>query len=89
MRVQVIPMSSGEYEVQVEESPDLVTNAQVQPPEVILAALPGQEPERIVRTSVEYLLERDDVDGLGPALSLDSLWEEDADFASALRARLG
>jgi hypothetical protein len=88
MRVQVIPMSSGEYEVQIEESADLVTNAQVQPPEGIMADLPGREPEHIVRASVEYLLERDDVEAIGPSVSLDSLWERDADFAAALRSRL-
>jgi hypothetical protein len=87
MRLTVIPMSSGEYDVQVEKDEVTVTNYQVARPTRILDATGEDDPRRVIQVSFDYLLQRDRLE-LGHVVSLDDLWQTDADFAETLRGRL-
>jgi hypothetical protein len=89
MRVLVIPMSSGEFDVQMEAGDVGVSNTQVPPPEEMLRAFPDTDARRVVQESVSFLLERDRSASLSGFLSLDALWRSDADFARGVAARLG
>ena len=88
MRIQVIPMSSGEFDVQLEQSAGSVRNTQVPPPEEMLRSFPQHDPRRVVTESVGFLLERRDAEDLGHFVSLDELWRSDDEFAREMRARL-
>lgn len=87
MRVAVIPMSSGEYDVQVEQDENAVSNYQVARPERMLRELSQSDVRRVIAESFDYLLEREG-NRLGRVVSLDELWRQDTEFAAALRRRL-
>jgi hypothetical protein len=87
MKVAVMPTSSGEYDVQIERGNDLVSNFQVVPPPVMLAALRECDPRHVVGEAMRYLAEKSAL-GPSPFVSLDTWWRKDRAFASAMRARL-
>jgi hypothetical protein len=84
MRVTVIPMSSGEYDVQIEKSEHSVENYVVARPATLLRALGSGDERRIIAASFEYLLEHHRGQ-ISHVLSLDKLWNSDRRFAEGVR----
>jgi hypothetical protein len=80
-------MSSGEYDVQVEQAEHAVSNYQVARPARMLDDLARDDVRLVIAESIDYLLEREGT-ALGRVVSLDDLWREDSDFAKAMRQRL-
>jgi hypothetical protein len=87
-KVLVMPTSSGEFDVQVEQDNDRVSNFQVVRPATMLAAFPDEDPRHIVEEAMRYLLERAEL-GASRSVALDALWSNDRAFASSIRDRLG
>jgi hypothetical protein len=82
-------MSSGEYGVQVEIG-ELVTSHRVEVAAPMLAdlGLEREDAPRVVRASMQVLLERPTGEEIAPVVSLEALWSDDREFAQQLRERL-
>jgi hypothetical protein len=87
VKLTVIPMSSGEYAVQIERGRDMVSNHQVPAPVSMISALAESDARRVIAESFDYLMERRD-GALPSVVLLDDLWSRDEDFEAGVRERL-
>jgi hypothetical protein len=88
MNVDVMPMGTHEYAVNVTEG-HLTTAHRVVVPEDLLDALgPEVEEERVVNEAVHVFLDHQNATALPQDLTLDWIAEQVPEFGDELRARL-
>jgi len=87
--IGITPAGPGEFEVQVRDG-DQETSHRVTVPESFMdeLELPEDDPERVVRASFEFLLEREPASSILPEFSLDEISRYFPEYREELPKRL-
>ena len=87
--MRVVPMAPGEYGVEVEEGSE-ITGHKVRLPQAFLddLLLTGVDEERIVRETIDFLLEREPASSILPEFSLTDVSGYFPEFPEELQRRL-
>lgn len=87
--IDITPAGPGEFEVQVRDG-DRETSHRVTVPESFMdeLELPEDDPERVVRASFEFLLEREPASSILPEFSLDEISRYFPEYREELPKRL-
>lgn len=86
--IDLTPMGPGEYGVQVTEGHTTTSHRVKVPDDLADAGLPEGDPERLVRESLLFLLEREPATAILPEFALPDITRYFPEYPAEIAARL-